>query len=165
MNYKKIKFTLFFVVLLFLIPISINAQNFRDRKDQDFGKRWGRIEEFKKLKMIEELKLSDEESVKFYSKYNQLTSQFKEIETERRKAINDLEKIVNDPSRSAELEKKIDYIESLEQRMLNNRLTFMSEIRKILSLDKVARYIVFERNFQRELQRIVRDAKKPPFER
>ena len=72
---------------------------------------------------------------------------------------------MNDPAKSAELEKKIEYIESLELKLLNNRVNFLSDIKKILSLEKVARYIIFERNFQRELQKTIRDFRKPPMDK
>jgi len=157
---------LLFLAVFFAISISFAySQNMRDREKFGEDKRWDRIEEFKKLKMIEELNLNEDESVKFYVKYNNLTNQFREIEKERRKSISDLEKILNDPNKISDLEKQIEYIEGLEQKLLSNRMGFMSEIKKILSIDKVARYIIFERNFQRELQKIVKDARKPPFDR
>jgi hypothetical protein len=167
MRYKIITRVLFFSVLLITTFNFVLAQDFSGdrRKQPDPDRRWDRIEEFKKLKMIEELNLNEEESIKFYTKYNQMNTQFREIEKEKRKSINELEKIVNDPSKTAELEKKIDYIEGLDQKLLSNRISFNSDIRKILSLEKIARYIIFEKNFMRELQTIVKDAKKPPFDR
>ncbi len=165
MRYKNIAQILFLFILI-TASTSLFSQNIKgERKRPDPGKRWDRIEEFKKLKMIEELNLNEEESVKFYSKYNQLISQFRDIEKEKRKSIDELDKIINDPNRSAELGKKVEYIESLEQKLLSNRINFISDIKHILSMEKVARYLVFERNFQRELQNIVRDSRKPPVER
>jgi len=137
----------------------------RRRPPEPGDRRWDRIEEFKKLKMIEELNLNEDESIKFFSKYKTLNEQFRETEKERRKAIKELEKLLDDPNKTTELSKKIDYIESLEQKMVTNRLSFMSDIKKIITLEKVARYVIFERNFQRELMDIVKDARKTPFER
>jgi hypothetical protein len=169
MRYKIISRVLFLSVFFTAAFSFIYSQDFGDerRKQPDGERRWDRIEEFKKLKMIEELNLSEDESVKFYTKYNTMTNQFKEIEKEKRKAIAELDKILNDPGKTAELEKKVDYIVGLEQKALGNRINFMSEVKKILSLEKVARYIIFERNFQRELENIVKDVRKqpPPMER
>ena len=168
MKYKIMTRILFISILSIAVFSFVYSQGFRDdkRKQPEGDKRWDRIEEFKKLKMIEELNLNEDESIKFYSRYNNLTNSFRDIEKERRKSITELEKILNDPSKTAELEKKVEYIVSLEEKALGNRVSFMNDIKKILSLEKVARYIIFERNFQRELQEIVKDVRKPPpFER
>jgi hypothetical protein len=127
--------------------------------------RWNRIEEFKKLKMIEELNLSEEESVKFFAKHNLMTNQYKEIEKQKNKCVTKLEKMLSEQASDSDIKKEVDNFLSIEQKIFKNKSAFISDVEKIIGQKKVASYIIFENNFHKELQKIMRDSRKPPFEK
>jgi hypothetical protein len=159
---------IFIYRVLFLIIISFacfNISNAQEtgKDEKEMHKRWDRIEELKRLKMLEELNLSEEESAKFLTKYVNFRKQMKEIEKERSGLLNDLDGLMKSSAKEPDLLKKIEEIESIDQKMFNNRKGFIQGLRSIISIEKSAKYILFERNFQRELQSILRDAQKGAF--
>jgi hypothetical protein len=155
---KNKKIFLFLPLFFLILNLNLSAQGFHERKqNQDKEDRWNKIEEYKKLKMIEELKLSDEESLKFYSRYIGFRNQMKDLEKERRSLMEDLESITSDPSKQGDIVKKMDGLENVDQRTFDARKGFFYDIKKILPIEKVAKYIIFERKFLKDIQNIMKD--------
>lgn len=127
--------------------------------------RWNRIEDFKKIKLIEELNLNEEESIKFFVKHNAMINEFKEIEKQKNKSVQKLEKMLSEQTNDSDIKKEVDNFLSIEQKMFKNKSAFINDIEKTIGQKKVAKYIIFENNFHKELQKIMRDSKKPPFEK
>jgi hypothetical protein len=140
------------------------SQQNKERKEmRENQNRWDKIEELKKFKMLDVLNLSEDESFKFYSRYNTFRSQTREIEKERKKLLDEMEAIMSDKKNESELLKKLDELEKIDQRFSENRKNFFYDIKNILPLEKVVKYILFERSFQRELQNILRDVQRRQF--
>jgi hypothetical protein len=155
---KNTKIFLFLSLFLLAFTLRLNAQGFDDRRHpQDKEDRWNKIEEYKKLKMVEALKLTEDESIKFYARYITFRNQMKSLEKERRELMDDLETISNDPSKQGELAKKMDALENVDQKTFDARKGFFYDIKKILPLEKAAKYIIFERKFLKDIQNIMKD--------
>jgi len=127
--------------------------------------RWNRIEDFKKIKMIEKLNLNEEESTRFFVRHNAMINEFKEIEKQKNKSVQKLEKMLSEQTNDSDIKKELDNFLSIEQKMFKNKSAFINDIEKILGQRKVANYIIFENNFHKELQKIMRESRKPPFEK
>jgi hypothetical protein len=141
-------------------------QKFKEHAPQmNEDQRWNRIEEFKKMKMIEELNLSEEESVKFFVKHNAMKNQFKEIEKQKDKCVKKLEKMLSEQASDSDIKKEVDNFLSIEQQMFKNKSAFINDIEKVIGQKKTACYIIFENNFHKELQKIMRDSRRPPFDK
>jgi len=145
------KALLSFVVFLFAVN-QINAQPWEMRENQR-----KKLEEFKKIKLIEVLDLSEEESTRFFALYNEHQKKVQNIQRERDKVIDQLERLTKDessfqPKKFEELEARLN---SLEQELFRNRLEFHSSIKNVLPPYKVAKYYVFEREFMREVNKLL----------
>jgi hemerythrin-like domain-containing protein len=148
----------------FIVSNRVISQGHRGEKQgQDFKKRFDRIEELKKLKMLEELNLSEDASQKFLSRYVNFRKQWRQLEKERSELLNDLEALLKATENEPDLSKKIEEIESVDQKMFDNRKIFIQDLKKIIQTEKTAHYLLFERNFQREIQNILRDLQKQRF--
>lgn len=140
------------LLLLLFAFNAINAQPWGMRENQR-----KKLEEFKKLKLIETLDLSEDESTRFFALYNEHRKKVQNIQRERDKVIDQLEKMTKDESKFQQ--KKFEELEarlnSLEQELFRNRSEFHSNIKNVLSPYKVARFYVFEREFMREVNKLL----------
>jgi hypothetical protein len=152
-----------FLMFTFLV-ISLNliiAQTDKEKKQRDeHKKRWDRIEELKKIKMLEELDLPEDIANKFIIRYTGYRTQMKEIEKERASLITGMESLLKSGGNQSEISKNIEAIGDVEQKMSNNRKTFTQDLKNIISIEKTAKFFIFERNFQKEFQNILQDFQK-----
>ena len=175
MKYRNIiRLILFFLSITFIANLAL-AQHQKSRENappkrehappMSEDPRWNRIEDFKKIKMIEELNLNEEESVKFFVKHNAMINEFKEIEKQKDQSVKKLEKMLSKQASDSDIKKEVDNFLSIEQKIFKNKSVFINDVEKIIGQKKTASYIIFENNFHKELQKIMRESRKPPFEK
>ncbi len=119
--------------------------------------RWReRVLEFKKVRLLEILKLDEQNSVKFLNKYTKFSRDMDEIEFERGKIIDEMEIKLRKGDKET-YDKLIQGLVELNKREYNLRLNFYEELKQILTEQQIAQVIVFERNFRREFMETVRE--------
>lgn len=140
------------VLVLFIVTNNLFAQRWEMRENQR-----KKLEEFKKIKLIETLDLSEDESTKFFTLYNEHQKKVRAIQRERDQIIDQLERLTRDEAKFnvkkyEELEKRLN---ELDQELFRNRQEFHSNIKNVLTPYKVAKFHVFEREFIREVNRLI----------
>ncbi|MBU2444005.1 MAG: hypothetical protein KJ666_00325 [Bacteroidetes bacterium] len=122
-----------------------------------------RIEQLKKIKLIEVLNLNEDESIRFFSRYNEFHKQIREFQKSKEKIIDELHKIVKGGEKEFsdqkydELMKKFSSIENEADKLKSQ---FFKSLEDILPKYKIAKLIVFEREFARELDELVMNRRK-----
>jgi len=76
---------------------------------------------------------------------------------ERNELIDQLQKLSKSNSNDAALENVIKDIGMSEEKVLEEHTKFIKELRDILSLKQLSQFIVFERNFNKNLRELMRD--------
>ncbi len=143
------RITLIFGLVIFLLGMSF-AQG-------PMVQRWReRVLEFKKVRLLEILKLDEQNSVKFLNKYTKFSRDMDEIEFERGKIIDEMEIKLRKGDKET-YDKLIQGLVELNKREYNLRLNFYEELKQILTEQQIAQVIVFERNFRREFMETVRE--------
>lgn len=122
--------------------------------------RMHRVEQFKKIRLMEVLKLDEDESVRFFNRYNKFEEEIRGLERERNKIIDDVDSLVKQGREDEAYQKDFDELIALGQKVANTRTRFYNEIRGILTPQQVAKLIVFERDFGRELREIIQDVQR-----
>lgn len=125
---------------------------------QDFiGPRWReRVLEFKKVRLLEILKLDEHKSVKFLNRYTKFSKDIEAIELERERIVNDIEIKLRKGDKEG-YDKSIQELIELEKKEYEMRSNFYKELKEVLSDQQIAQVIVFERNFRREFMDAVRE--------
>lgn len=138
------------IVVLFLSQLY--AQPFGMR-----GEQRKRLEEYKKIKLIEALELSEEEAAKFFPAYRDHQDRVQKLQRERDRLLDELERISKNEEKfkTEKFEEVVQKLNEIEQELIQNRIEFHNQLRNILPAFKVARYYVFERNFMRELNKLL----------
>jgi hypothetical protein len=115
-----------------------------------------RILEFKKVRLLEILKLDEQTSVKFLSRYSKFSDDLAQVWIERENLINELEVKINRGDKDG-YDKLMQDIFELERKENELKVNFYNELKGILSDRQIAQVIVFERNFNREFINTLRE--------
>jgi hypothetical protein len=124
-----------------------------------------RIEQFKKVRLMEVLKMDEESSIRFFARYNKHVETLRSIQKDHNALIDRLQNLAESNANNSEIEQAIKDIGMSEEKIAETRSKFLVEIKDIISLKQVAEYVVFERNFNKNLREIMRDIVKERWER
>jgi hypothetical protein len=113
-----------------------------------------RLEKFRKMRLIEVLKLNEEEAVRFFAKQSAHEDKTHELMQKRNDLLDEIEKNIREKGDPAELVKVSDATMNIDKDIFTERQRFQDELRKLLTLEQFGKYIMFERDFGRQ----VRDA-------
>ncbi|MGD0590375.1 MAG: hypothetical protein ABSA44_06200 [Bacteroidota bacterium] len=116
-----------------------------------------RIAQYKKLRLMEVVQMNEETSVRFFARYNRHEENIRVIGREQDELIDQLQKLIKSNSDDAALENVIKDIGMSEEKVLEERTKFIKELRDILSLKQMSQFIIFERNFNKNLRELMRD--------
>lgn len=154
-----------YMIMLFsllIVSSSIEAQeHFRGDK---FGPRGrGKMEQLEKLKLIEELDLEEETSIRFFTRRKDHMENQRKFGSQREKILTEIWEIISDGSseKSENLfNSKMEMVFEIESKMVVERKAFFNSLRDILTTEQIAKVLAFEGRFKREIWKTLMN--KPP---
>lgn len=137
------------------------AQEHRERRMMD-----NKIEQLEKVKLIEALDLTEEQSIRFFARRNEHRKEIEKLEIHSEEIIRDLEKIVKDSNERNVTEQKRLLNEFLDIRIQieNKRKQFILSLNDILSTEQISKLVLFEKKFREEIRKILMKRKGLPRE-
>jgi hypothetical protein len=120
------------------------------------GRAGERLETWRKVRIQEALKLDEEHSVRFFARYNKHIQTMREINQQRNALIDELAAMDRSGATDADREKVIDRLSHFEEEITHAKVGFLTEARGVLSPRQLALYIVFERDFNKNMREIIR---------
>lgn len=153
-NMKKI---LFFTTLLFFISFCTNAQ-----KPIKKGDRGAKIKALKIAFLTDELDLTSSEAEKFWPVYNNHNNKTNEF---IRNKLDDIRKEIKQAKGVDNLEEKkaiilFDLLQYLEKKKFEEDKKYYSKLKSILTIKKILKLQISEREFRRKLLRKYRGKRK-----
>jgi hypothetical protein len=116
-----------------------------------------RVQQFKKLRMIEALKLDDETSTHFFTKYNKHEEIVRDINKQRDGFLDELQGMRKTSASDAEMEKVIAHLSALDAKQLDERTRFATDLKTVLTTSQIADLLLFERNFARNVRQMMQE--------
>jgi hypothetical protein len=145
-------------VLLLLLCITVVTPNIHAQPGWQRGNQQGdhpeRLEQFRKMRLIELLKLNEEQAVRFTAKQRAHEEKVRDLMMNRNSALDQIEALVDSSFEEKELYKLADQLLSIDNDIYKERQRFYDEMRQFLTPAQYGTFLVFERNFGRK----VRDA-------
>ena len=135
-------------LLIIISTVTVFAQPFGGPPERGRGK----LEHFKKLKLIEVLNLNENDAVRFFAKLNVHENKMQEIQKQRESLLDSLEILVKLKASEKSLEGVFDMLQDVEQQQLAERKTFRNDAKSVLSTEQVAKWLLFERKFMKEVR-------------
>jgi hypothetical protein len=117
-----------------------------------------RVEQLKKLRMQEALALNEETSIRFFARYNDHQEELRSAGKKRAEAIDDLQVLLKKNASDSEIDAKLKAVVTAEREVIDLRQKFVERLGDILTKHQIARYVVFERNFNQDLRDFMRES-------
>jgi hypothetical protein len=124
-----------------------------------------RIEQFKKVRLIEVMSMDEETSIRFFARYNKHIEYMRKIQKDHNALIDQLQNLSKSHANNSEIEQVLKDIGMSEEKIAETRSKFLVELKDVISIKQVAEYVVFERNFNKNLREIMRDIAKERWDR
>ncbi len=132
----------------------------QEMRQERRGQIMERIRQLRVWKLTDRLKLSEDQSVKFFARYNRYQDEFaKHLETMQLQ-MRDLRQAELGNASEADIDKKV--MQVLEARKAASELLpkYYKEFREVLSARQMAELVIFERDFLEDLNALMRQAQK-----
>jgi len=124
-----------------------------------------RIEQFKKVRLMEVMKMDEETSIRFFARYNKYEETMRAIQRDHNDLIDQLQKLAKSHADNPAMEQLIKDIGMCEEKIAETRSKFLEELHDVITVQQIAEYVVFERNFNNNLKEIMRDFAKERWNR
>ena len=141
-------------LLIFLFSVLSSAIYSQDRMRMGKNQKpLQRIEQWERIKLIDALNLNEETAIRFFARRHENQNKMKEILDRRDEAIRDIEdEIRNGGQNDALYKEKVNALLSLENSISKERENFLRSLSDILSPMQIAKLVVFESRFRREVR-------------
>ena len=121
------------------------------------GRGMERIEQWKKIRLIEMLDLKEDVSVRFFARMNDHEKQKRELTKERGEILDRLERLIRVGARAADFEKAFADMADVDGRIAAVDREFLNSLSDILTIEQRAELVLFERRFEGELREAMRE--------
>jgi Spy/CpxP family protein refolding chaperone len=147
------------LLLLSIIIIPLNAQGKKEHRRMD-----SKIEQLEKVKLIEALNLTEDQSVRFFARRNEHRKEIKKLEDRSEELIDNLELLLNqsDDKNLNDQKKLLNELLDIRVQMEVKRKQFILSLNDILTTEQISRLVVFEKKFREEIRKILMKRKGLP---
>jgi len=142
-----------FLLIILLLCGLVNAQ--QHQKNNRNLKPLQKIEQLEKAKIIEALNLNEETAVRLFARRNESRQKVGDTNKQREELLKDLEKNLKDGVKmsDAEYKERVNNIIALDASMIKERDNFYRSLGDLISPQQIAKLIVFENNFRKEIRK------------
>jgi Spy/CpxP family protein refolding chaperone len=119
-----------------------------------------RIERWKKMRLVELLNLNEDQSVRFFARMNDHETARRELMKKKGESLDKIERLVRNRAEAAEFEKVIPEVLAADDAIRAEQRKFFTGLGDILTAEQRAKFLLFERQFERELREAMREVQR-----
>ncbi|HEX2865996.1 MAG TPA: hypothetical protein VHO03_03085 [Ignavibacteriales bacterium] len=146
------------VIVLILFAASFTAVNAQQGHHMS-QKAHEKINELEKIKLMETLNLDEAAMVKFFARRKEFQNRMMGLNVQKNDDLDQIQNALNSENGAAKddqfYRKYVEDIKSIDMTIAKTRDEYFTSLRDILSQKQIAKLMVFERNFRRELREII----------
>ena len=116
-----------------------------------------RVERWRKMRLIEVLELKEEQSVRFLPRINEHERRMTDLRKEKDNVLDKIERLVRNRAEEKEIEGVFPEFFAVSGRMDAERQNFFNSVNDILTVEQRAKFLLFERHFERELREAMKE--------
>jgi hypothetical protein len=124
------------------------------------GRAQERVEQWKKIRLMEVLKLDEETSIRFFARYNRHMDAMRAIGKERSDVVDEIEGLMKEKGKDADILGAIESLAAKEAAVAQERNRFLVGLKDVLTVRQIGALVVFERTFNQNLREIMQDIAK-----
>jgi Spy/CpxP family protein refolding chaperone len=144
------------VVLVVLAAFTVQAQPFGPPPGPH---NMERIEQLKKVRLVEMLDLKEEQSVRFFARLNEHENTMRSLGREKSDLLDRIERLVRNEADVKEFEAMFPQVFAVDDRMGAERRRFVESLSDLLSPEQRGKFLLFERQFERELREAMKEVR------
>jgi hypothetical protein len=148
-----------FLIALMIItspPPLVEAQPFR----QEGGRASERVEQLKKLRLIETLNMTEEQSVRFFARLNEHEKMRRDLMDRKTEVLDRLDRMVRNEVEESEYRSMFPEVLAIDSELAAEDNRFFEKLNDILSEEQRAKFLLFGRQFQKELREALREVQR-----
>ena len=145
-----------YIVILFAFLYSFNYSTAYLQNNQIKDK----INQLKKIKLIDILRLDENNVDKFFARYGEQERKVEEIRLQLKNSINQLEQAIHNNAAEKEIQQLVQNIHIKDIALVNATIEKQKALKSLLDDQQYAKLIVFEYQFMTKLQKALIDKKK-----
>jgi len=119
-----------------------------------------RVEQFRKVRLIEVLELKEEQSVRFFARLNEHEKARRELLAAKDEVLNKIERSIRNRADEKDIETLFGDVADADAKVAAENKRFFDSLTDILSTEQRGKLLLFERHFARELREAMRDAQR-----
>ncbi len=112
------------------------------------------------MKLVEILDLEEETAVRFFAKHDKHEKNQQAVHLEMKETVDQIEKMLQKGSTDQDFETAFTRLHELQRKLDEERQRFLKDLREILTVQQVAKLIVFERDFAGHVRDIMREMRR-----
>ncbi len=144
------------LILLLYAAISVTALA-QENPSPGQGRALERVEQFKKIRLMEVLNLDEQTSIRFFARYNKYQELLRDLRKQQVQALGQVQALRKSKAADAEYDKMVDELLKLEGQINETKSKYVEELKQVLTSKQLVEYLVFEARFQQNLRDLVRD--------
>lgn len=141
---------------LVMVPALLLAQPGSPQDPRPFE----RIEQWKKVRLIEILELKEDQSARFFARMGDHDRQRRELMHAKGEALDKVERLIRNRAAAADLEKVLPEVLAADDKIREEQRAFYTGLTDLLTVEQRAKLLLFERQFEKELREAMREAQK-----
>jgi molybdopterin converting factor small subunit len=103
------------------------------------------------------LDMKEEQSVRFFARLNEHDNAKRELMKEKMEVLDKIERLVRNHADEKEFARLFPDVTALNEKLAQEDLKFFNGLSEVLSGEQRGKYLLFERQFERELREAMRD--------
>lgn len=124
------------------------------------GRSMERVEQLKKVRLVEMLNLSEEQSIRFFARLNEHENLVRDLRKDKMDLLDKIERLVRNDSDGKEYEKLFPGILAIDGRIVEEQQKFFVSLSDLISVEQRGKFLLFERQFHRELREAMRESRR-----
>ncbi len=123
------------------------------------GKPIERLEQLRKVRMIEMLDLKEDQSVRFFARLNDHDNARRALRKERSDVLDKIERLVRNHGDEQEYDPLFKDVLDLDRKLGDENRSFFESLKDVLTTEQRGKLLLFERKFESELREAMREAR------
>lgn len=122
-----------------------------------------RIEQLRKVRLVEILDLKEDQSVRFFARLNDHENAKRALLTEKTEVLDRIDRLVRNEADAKEFEKLFLEVEAIDTKLSELQKKFFAGLSDLLTPQQRGKFLLFERQFERELREAMKDVQRRRF--
>lgn len=156
------------MIFLMVFLVGMTQLAFAQKGGKHDGKPRERLRQWVQFRMVEELNLSEEQSLKFFPRFDELHDARKAYGKKRREHLRQIDQVIkkiNDPENPTkdeltELETAIEAYKKGEDDFLEEKKRLEENMFEVLTPVQKGVFLIFKEKFEHELREMIRDVRR-----